>query len=70
MRAIAGLALSNAFGIEILDIDEDSVTWRWSNEKKERVSKIKDGAFRAGRTWYRLGMFGRYGGYSKIGKEG
>lgn len=58
-RPIAVQGLSNGFGIEILQIDEEKVTWRWSNEIKERTSKIDSTreAFRAGRVWRRLSDF-------------
>lgn len=58
-KPIAVQGLSNGFGIEILQIDEEKVTWRWSNEIKERTSKIDSTreAFRAGRVWRRLSDF-------------
>ena len=58
-KPIAVQGLSNGFGIEILQIDEEKVTWRWSNEIKERISKIDSTrkAFRAGRVWRRLSDF-------------
>ena len=60
-QAVAGLALANGFGIEILDADNEHVTWRWSNDPaKEHVSKVNSGAFRVGRTWFRLADFERY----------
>lgn len=58
-KPIAVQGLSNGFGIEILQIDDEKVTWRWSNEIKERTSKIDSTreAFRAGRVWRRLSDF-------------
>lgn len=58
-KPIAVQGLSNGFGIEILQIDEEKVTWRWSNEIKERTSKVDSTreAFRAGRVWRRLSDF-------------
>lgn len=60
-RPIAVQGLSNGFGIEILQIDDEKVVWRWSNEKKERTSKVDETgeAFRTGRVWRRLTDFGR-----------
>ena len=57
---VAGLALSCGLGIEILALDDVKVVWRWSNEESEHVSTICDGAFRVGRTWFRLADFERY----------
>ena len=60
-RPIAVQGLSNGFGIEILQIDDEKVVWRWSNEKRERTSRL-DGtgeAFRTGRVWRRLADFER-----------
>ena len=58
-RPIAVQGLSNGFGIEILQIDDERVVWRWSNEKKERTSRIDETgeAFRTGRVWRRLADF-------------
>ena len=60
-RPIAVQGLSNGFGIEILQIEDERVVWRWSNEKKERTSKIDETreAFRTGRVWRRLADFER-----------
>lgn len=69
-RAIAGLALASGFGIEITEADDERVTWRWSNDPAEHVSKVNSGAFRVGRTWYRLDMFERYQRYAKSMGEG
>lgn len=60
-RPIAVQGLSNGFGIEILQIDDERVTWRWSDEGEERTSR-PDGtgeAFRTGRVWRRLADFER-----------
>ena len=58
-RPIAVQGLSNGFGIEILQIEGEKVVWRWSNEIKERTSKIDSTreAFRAGSVWRRLSDF-------------
>ena len=60
-RPIAVQGLSNGFGIEILQIDDEKVVWRWSNEKRERTSKIDETgeAFRTGRVWRRMADFER-----------
>ena len=59
-KAVAGLALACGLGVEILALDDMKVVWRWSNEESEHVSTIRDGAFRVGRTWFRLADFERY----------
>lgn len=59
-KAIAGLALACGLGVEILAADDAKVVWRWSDEESEHVSTVRDGAFRAGRQWYRLADFDRY----------
>ena len=53
--------LSNGFGIDILQIGDERVAWRWSNEKRERTSKLDETgeAFRTGRVWRRLADFER-----------
>lgn len=58
---IAVQGLSNGFGIEILQIEDERVVWRWSNEKRERTSKVDETgeAFRTGRVWRRLADFER-----------
>ena len=61
-KPIAGLALTCGLGIEVLWVDDVKVVWRWSNEESEHVSTIRDGAFRVGRTWFRLADFERYDG--------
>ena len=60
-RPIAVQGLSNGFGIEILQIEDGRVTWRWSNERRERTSKLDETgeAFRTGRVWRRLTDFER-----------
>jgi hypothetical protein len=58
-KPIAVQGLSNAFGIEILRIDEMKVVWRWMNEVRERTSKLNEAgkAFRTGQVWRRLADF-------------
>lgn len=60
-RPIAVQGLSNGFGIEILQIDDEKVVWRWSNERRERTSRLNGTgeAFRAGYVWRRLADFER-----------
>lgn len=60
-RPVAVQGLSNGFGIEILQVEDGRVTWRWSNERKERTSKVDETgeAFRTGRVWRRLADFER-----------
>lgn len=60
-RPIAVQGLSNGFGIEILQIGDGKIVWRWSNEKRERTSKLDETgeAFRTGRVWRRLADFER-----------
>ena len=60
-RPIAVQGLSNGFGIEILQIGDGRVVWRWSDERKERTSRIDETgeAFRTGRVWRRLADFER-----------
>lgn len=60
-RPVAVQGLSNGFGIEIMQIEDGRVTWRWSNEKRERTSRIDETgeAFRTGRVWRRLADFER-----------
>lgn len=60
-RPIAVQGLSDGFGIEILQINDEKVVWRWSNEKRERTSKIDETgeAFRTGRVWRRMADFER-----------
>ena len=60
-RPMAVQGLSNGFGIEILQVEDGRVTWRWSNERKERTSKVDETgeAFRTGRVWSRLADFER-----------
>lgn len=60
-RPVAVQGLSNGFGIEILQIDDEKVVWRWTDEKRERTSKIDETgeAFRTGRVWRRLADFER-----------
>lgn len=58
-RPVAVHALSNGFGIEVLECDGERAGWRWSDRGEERVSKVLDGRFRAGRCWWRLDGFER-----------
>lgn len=60
-RPVAVQGLSNGFGIEILQIDDEKVVWRWSNEKRERTSRldVTGEAFRTGRVWRRMADFER-----------
>lgn len=60
-RPMAVQGLSNGFGIEILQIEDERVVWRWSDEKRERTSKIDETgeAFRTGRVWRRFADFER-----------
>lgn len=46
MKPIATYPMSAIFGIEIVDIDDGYVSWRWSNEKKLHMSTINDNKFR------------------------
>lgn len=58
---IAVQELATGFGIEILQVDDEKVVWRWTNEEKERTSKLDatGEAFRTGRVWRRLSDFER-----------
>lgn len=60
-RPIAVQELSVGFGIEILQIEDGKVTWRWVNEKEERSSELDSTGkmFRTGRVWRRLSDFER-----------
>ena len=60
-RPIAVQGLSAGFGIEILQVGDEKVTWRWTNEKREHTSKLDatGEAFRTGRVWRRLADFER-----------
>lgn len=59
-KPIAVQGLSYGFGIEILQIDDVKVVWRWSNETKERTSMLDESGerFRTGREWRKLADFG------------
>lgn len=60
-KPIAVQGLSVGFGIEILQIENKKVTWRWTNETDERTSTLDETgeAFRTGRVWRRLADFER-----------
>lgn len=60
-RPIAVQGLSPGFGIEILQIEDKKVTWRWTNEKEMRTSMLDETgkAFKTGRVWRRLADFER-----------
>ena len=60
-RPIAAQELSVGFGIEILQIEDNKVEWRWTNDAETRTSEL-DGTgkmFRTGRVWRRLSDFER-----------
>lgn len=58
-KPIAVQGLSVGFGIEILQIKDGKVTWRWTNETETRTSRLDETgeAFRTGRVWRRLADF-------------
>lgn len=60
-RPIAVQGLSAGFGIEILQVENGKVTWRWTNETEERTSGLDETRkmFRTGRVWRRLADFER-----------
>lgn len=60
-KPIAVQGLSVGFGIEILQIKNEKVTWRWTNETEERTSMLDEAgeAFKTGRVWRRLTDFER-----------
>lgn len=60
-KPIAVQGLSVGFGIEILQVDDEKVTWRWTDDTEERTSKLDETkeAFRTGRVWRRLADFER-----------
>ena len=56
-RPIAVQGLSVGFGIEILQIGDKKVEWRWTNEEETRTSELVGEMFRTGRVWRRLSDF-------------
>lgn len=65
-RIIACYSICNNLGIYIVEISEDDVHWRYSNEDKIRKSKLKvnkEGkyVFRTGNTWLDLDDFIKVG---------
>ena len=57
-RPIAVQGLSVGLGIEILQVEEDKVTWRWTNDTETRTSKLDEaGMFRTGRVWRKISDF-------------
>lgn len=48
-------------GIEILQIEDKKVTWRWMNETEERTSELDETGkmFRTGRVWRSMSDFER-----------
>lgn len=60
-KPIAVQGLAGGFGIEILQVEDEKVTWRWTNEMEKRTSKLDETgeAFRTGRVWRRLSDFER-----------
>lgn len=60
-RPIAVQALSARFGVEILQVEDGKVLWRWMNELEEHTSKLDESKkmFRTGRVWWSLTDFER-----------
>lgn len=60
-RPIAVQGLSYGLGIEILQIGDKRVVWRWTNETEARTSRLDEAGemFRTGRVWRRLSDFER-----------
>lgn len=60
-KPIAVQGLSAGFGIEILQVEDKKVTWRWTNDTEERTSGLDETGkmFRTGRVWRRLSDFER-----------
>lgn len=58
-RPIAVQELSVGLGIEILQVEDKKVKWRWANETEERTSGLDESGkmFRTGRVWRRLSDF-------------
>lgn len=61
VKPIAVQGLSVGLGIEILQANDEKVVWRWSNETKERTSRLDETRkmFMAGRVWRKLSDFVR-----------
>lgn len=60
-KPIAVQGLSAGFGIEILQIEDKKVVWKWTNETEERTSMMDETgeAFKTGRVWRRISDFER-----------
>ena len=56
-RPIAVQGLSAGLGIEILQIEDKKVEWRWTNEEETRTSELVGEMFRTGRVWRRISDF-------------
>lgn len=56
-RPVAVQELSD--GIEILQVEDKKVTWRWTNDTEKRTSDLDETGkmFRTGRVWRRLSDF-------------
>ena len=56
MPIIAVYPMTAGFGVEIVIVsdDNDYVVWKWTNELGVHRSSLKDGKFRANRTWISL----------------
>ena len=58
-RPIAVQELSVGFGIEILQVENEKVEWRWTNDTETRTSELVGEMFRTGRVWRILTDFER-----------
>lgn len=56
---VAVQGLSVELGIEILQIEDNKVTWRWTDDTETRMSELVGEMFRTGRVWRRLSDFER-----------
>lgn len=56
---IAVQDLSAGLGIDILQIEDKKVEWRWTNEKETRTSELVGEMFRTGRVWRSISDFAR-----------
>jgi hypothetical protein len=56
-KPIAVQGLSVGFGIEILQVENEKVEWRWTNDTVTRMSELIGEMFRTGRVWRRLADF-------------